>query len=319
MNTAITRRQFAKGCLAASVAAWQQGLGGTPVRAEDSPRTVLGIGFSLYGCPKMTLADATALINAVGYDTLELPLMPGWPGQPEVFSADARKAFRDDLVARNLTCAALMEHLPLAVPEADWAAQAARLQRAAVLARDLSPRCQPLVETVVGGKPGEWDKWKAIFTDRLRAWAKLADSEGLVIAVKPHVSSALDQPAFCRDLITAVDSPRIRLAFDFSHFVHRGFDLVETARTLAPISAFVHLKDRAMGEKAVRFVLPGEGAINTSELLRTLVAAGYRGPVIVEVSAQVHSQSGYSAKAAAESSYRHLVSAWESAGLARPS
>ncbi len=94
--------------------------------------------------------------------------------------------------------------------------------------------------------------------------------------------------------------------------------MVETARLLAPLSAFVHLKDRAVGEKALRFVLPGEGAINTGELLKTLVTAGYRGPVVVEVSAQVHSQPGYSARTAAEKSYQHLTTAWDAAGLARP-
>lgn len=316
---ATTRRDFCRGALASALSLGLVADSRRMAHAEDPPRTILAMGFSLYGCPKMSLADAVELVDRVGFDAVELPLMPNWPGDPANFPADARKTFRDDLAARNLTCPALMEHLPLAAPETQWEEQANRLKRAAAVARDLAPRAVPLVETVVGGKPGEWERWRPVFIERLREWARLADGEGLTIAVKPHVGSALDHPEFCRELITTVDSQRIRLAFDFSHFVHRGFDLAETARLLAPLSVFVHLKDRAAGEKAVRFVLPGEGTIDTALLLKSLVAAGYRGPVLVEVSAQVSSQPGYSAQAAVESSYRHLVPAWEAAQLARPS
>lgn len=315
----LTRRDFVRETCAGALSWGLLSESRQMARADDPPRTVLAMGFSLYGCPKMSLADAVDLVDRVGFDSVELPLMANWPGDPLNFPAEARGKFRDDLATRNLTCPALMEHLPLAAPEAQWEEQANRLKRAAAVARDLAPRAVPLAETVVGGKPGEWEHWRPVFEKRLRDWARLADGEGLTIAVKPHVGSALDKPEYCRDLIAAVDSPRIRLAFDFSHFVHRGFDLVETARLLAPLSVFVHLKDRAAGEKAVRFVLPGEGTIDTALLLKSLVAEGYRGPVLVEVSAQVSSQPGFSAQTAVESSYRHLVAAWEAANLARPS
>jgi inosose dehydratase len=143
----------------------------------------------------------------------------------------------------------------------------------------------------------------------------LAEDAGLTIAIKPHVGSALNEPRFCRELIEAVDSPRVRLAYDYSHFDQRGFDLVETTRDLAPLSVFVHVKDRAPGEEKVRFVLPGQGQIDYPLLLKTLHAAGYRGAVVVEVSAQIHSQPGYSAKEAASTSFGHLSRALVAAGI----
>ena len=283
--------------------------------AHAAPPEGLSLGFSLYGCPGMTLPDAVGLASDAGYRCVELPLMPNWPSEPDRLDAAARRDLVTRLQDKKLRVAAFMVHLPLAAAESDWPAQAERLKAAGRLAADLAAVADPIVETVVGGKPGEWERWRPVFVSRLKSWSTLAEDAGLTIAVKPHVGSSLNEPRLCRELIEAVDSPRVRLAYDYSHFDQRGFDLVETTRDLAPLSVFVHVKDRAPGEEKVRFVLPGQGQIDYPLLLKTLHAAGYRGAVVVEVSAQIHSQPGYSAKDAAAMSFGHLSRALVAAGI----
>src|SRR5690349_7965057 len=96
----LTRRAFFASAAAALPA----------VAAEGAPRT-LPLGFSLYGMRSLQTADALRACAAIGYEAVELALLPGWPADPTRLSADDRRALRRQLADTGLSLAGLMENL----------------------------------------------------------------------------------------------------------------------------------------------------------------------------------------------------------------
>ncbi len=136
-----------------------------------------------------------------------------------------------------------------------------------------------------------------------------------IIAVKPHVGNALHTPEGATWLLRQVDSPWLKLAFDYSHFVLRGLPLEKTITTLLPDSVFIHVKDARGNADKFEFLLPGVEGIDYPDYFRCVRAAGYRGPVVVEVSGQISGRPGYDPIAAAKRSYANLAPAMKKAGL----
>jgi inosose dehydratase len=116
-------------------------------------------------------------------------------------------------------------------------------------------------------------------------------------------------------LLEQVESPWLKLAFDYSHFVLRSLPLARTIAALIPQSRFIHVKDAKGSADKFEFLLPGEGAIDYAEYGKLLRKEGYRGPIVVEVSGQISARPGYDAKAAARRSYTALAPALRKAEL----
>src|SRR5947209_19734807 len=79
--------------------------------ADDAPRTI-GLGFSLYGMKSLPISAALTALAEIGYDCVELPVMPEWPADSARISRDARREIRTVLAERGLRLTALMENLP---------------------------------------------------------------------------------------------------------------------------------------------------------------------------------------------------------------
>lgn len=260
------------------------------------------LGFSLYGMKSVALADALKACRTIGYDGVELALMPGYHADPKSLTVDDRKQLRTKLTDLGLALHGLMENLPEPAADATHKANLERLKAAAELAHSLAPNAPPPIETVLGGKPADWDKTKERLAERLGAWADVGKATKTVIAVKPHVANAMHTVEGATWLMKQIDSPWLRLAFDYSHFELRGVPL-ENARALLPYAAFVHVKDAKGKPDKFEFLLPGEGKADYSALAKILVTAKYPGSVVVEVSSQVSGKPGYDAVSAAKRSY----------------
>ncbi|MBI3860453.1 MAG: sugar phosphate isomerase/epimerase [Planctomycetia bacterium] len=309
----LTRRSFLTSLGAAA--------GGWPARilfADDRARAkALPLGFSLYGMKSVPVAEALAACAKIGYDAIELVANADWPTEPKNLTAGDRRELAGQIKDLGLALCALMENLHEPADDATHAANLDRLKAAAELGHALSPQLPPVIETVLGGKPAEWDQIKDRLAERLQRWAETAAAAQTVIAVKPHVSNALQNPERALWLMRQVDSRWIRLAFDYSHFWLQGLPLAETVAALMPHTSFIHVKDARGTAEKFEFLLAGEGQIDYAAYLRQVATAGYRGPVVAEVSAQISTRAGYDPLAAARTVYEKLAPAMREAGVRR--
>ncbi len=273
--------------------------------------------FSLYGMRSLPLGRALRVCADIGYSGVELVCMTGWPCDPVALTVSDRRTLRRQLVDQALELPALMDNLRLVgTPEIHRENQD-RLKRLGEFARDLAGEGpKPILETVLGGKPEEWDQVKQPMADALADWAAVAAAAGVVVAIKGHVMNAAHRPEDVAWLVRTVNSPWLKAAFDFSHFERQGMTIGGALRTLLADTVFIHVKDnRTLPDGKLEFALPGEGPTDYVEYLRQLVRGNYRGAVCVEVSAQVSGKADYNPIIAAEQSYLNLQRAFEAAGL----
>ncbi len=309
MNT--TRRNFlahAVGTLA---------LGQTVSAQPDQSPQIMPFAFSLYGMRTLTLDAALEACAKIGYDAVELALLPNYHAEPKRLGKDERRRLRDRLRTLRLGLPALMENLPLHGNEQAQRDNLQKLQAALDLGRDLAPDAPPLIETILGGGVNDWDKLRRQFADRLGAWASLAEKHKTIIAIKPHRSNAMNLPAHALWLMDQLKSPWIKLAYDYSHFQHRDLTIADTVKALMPHTRFIHIKDTRITDGRAVFTLPGDGGIDYPELLRAIRTAGYRGAICVEVSGQVSGQKGYDPQAAARRCYANVAPAFVKAEMRR--
>lgn len=286
-------------------------------RGDDVQRTI-GLGFSLYGMKSLSIAAALKALAEIGYDCVELPVMSEWPADSAQLDAGARRELRGQLAERGIRLTALMENLPALGDDAQQRANLDRLKRAAELARDLArEKSMPLVETILGGKPGEFETVKERLVERLAQYSKVMAEAEVVLANKAHVGNATQHPEQLLWLLDQVASPWLVAAYDYSHFQLQGLDMKESMDALLPRSRFIHVKDteHALGKRG--FLLPGEGTIDYVQMFKLLGQSAYRGDVVVEVSSQVFNRAGYEPLAAASKCYNHLADAFSRAGIKR--
>lgn len=277
--------------------------------AVPPQQQLLGLGFSLYGLKSMPLLEAVDLCSQIGYSCTELPAMADWPGAPENLSPGQRKELGQRITDRNLRLSAIMENLPLLAEGKAAENNLNRLKAAAELGQAIVPNKPPLIETVLGGKPGDWEKVKQQFVDRLGKWCDALAPLKTTLAIKAHIGNALQKPADLVWLLDQVHSPWLSAGFDYSHFQLQGLALGDCLNALLKRSTFIHVKDGRGEPGKFQFLLPGEGTIDYAAYFRTLKQEGYDGDVVVEVSGQIHSKPGYDGAAAAKKCFESLARA----------
>lgn len=96
----------------------------------------------------------------------------------------------------------------------------------------------------------------------------------------------------CHDLMTTIDSPQLRSAFDFANFVQAGEDPRDNWPLLKPSSSHIHIKDAL--RDGGRNVPAGDGDGHVETILRDAYASGYRGFLSLEPHLSVAGQfSGF--------------------------
>jgi inosose dehydratase len=304
---AFLTRATAVGCSAAF---------GSRLFAQEKPRAGFGLGFSLYGMKSLPLEEALKTCAAIGYDNVELCLLEGYPTEPKALRPPDRAPLRETLAQLQLRVSGLMENFSLLADDAKQAQQLERIKAAAELAHDLAGNTPPPIETVLGGKPDEWEQVKDKMAARVREWAEVAAAAKVVIALKGHIMSAVQKPERVLWLMRAADSPAIQVTYDFSHFQLQNLALDETLTAMMPHTRFIHVKDgRMTSDGKVEFLLPGEGTTDYGAYFKKLHALGYRGDVVVEVSGMIFKQASYDPQGAARKSYAALAAGVEKAGL----
>ncbi|MBI4902155.1 MAG: sugar phosphate isomerase/epimerase [Acidobacteria bacterium] len=278
----------------------------------------IGLAIGNYGMKSMSAVEATQAVAKLGYDGIEYALTDGWPTSPKVLTASARAELRKLLGDLGLGLPSLMESLPAGVNVMGRVKNMDRLKAAAQLAHELSPAKPPLVQTILGLKPADWDTKKQAIIDELRDWARLAESEQMTFCFKPHAGNAIHSPEQAIEVVQAVASPRIRINYDYSHMAVEGRPLEESLRQLLPHAAYVQVKDAKGTPEKYEYLLPGDGNTDYVKYFRLLRELNYKGWVTVEISSMIHRKPDYDALSTARLCYQRMSEAFGKAAVSRP-
>lgn len=100
----------------------------------------------------------------------------------------------------------------------------------------------------------------------------------------------------CLDLMTTINSPKLRSAFDFANFVQAGEKPLDNWPALKPYSVHIHIKDAMLADGKV--VPAGQGDGQLEPILTDLNRSGYSGFLSLEPHLAAHGQfSGFSGPA----------------------
>jgi len=248
---------------------------------------------------KIPVRDGLGHVARSGYKATELCLRSGWNTEPKLLTKTDRSDIRKRIQDLGLTLPSVMENLLLGRP-GGVQANLDHLRAAAEICHECSPGPPALIETTIGGRPAVWDETKNAMADELAAFAKALEGLHTTLAIKAHSKLAMSVPDRLLWMMGQVNSPWIKMVYDYSHFAAFGLDMEKTMREVASRAVFVHIKDTIGLAPNHRFVLPGDGPVDFKVYTKALAASGYRGPVVVEVSVDVYNQPGYDGVAAAQ-------------------
>jgi sugar phosphate isomerase/epimerase len=96
--------------------------------------------------------------------------------------------------------------------------------------------------------------------------------------------------AQCLDLMKTIDSPRLRMAFDFANFVQAGQKPLDCWPDLKPYTVHIHIKDALLGSGKVMPAGKGDGQL--APILKDAWDSGYRGFLSLEPHLAAHEQFG---------------------------
>jgi sugar phosphate isomerase/epimerase len=164
-----------------------------------------------------------------------------------------------------------------------------RLERAINAAQALGTRNIRVFSFFVS--PGEAMANRDEVISRMKALAQRAEAAGVTLLHENEKEIYGDSAERCRDLLDAVASPSLRMAFDPANFVQVGVRPMDEAwPLLADDTVHVHIKDAVFADGGVRPAGEGDGAV--PELLAALVERGYQGFLTLEPHLKVAGASG---------------------------
>lgn len=277
------------------------------------------LGYSTWGMPKIPVDTALEHLAKLGYDGVELTVIPGYTTELYTLDQSERQRIVKLLKQHNLDLPAIAGHTSLVATDPDEHAQNwKRLKDTIDLAVDWAIGDEPpCLDTTPGGKPDEWDALKPLLVERTAALVDYAQSKGVVLAMEPHVNSSISTPDRVLELLRLVDSPYLKINFDISHFNIQGISIDESVSALASQTSHCHVKDETGQVPDYEFLIPGEGEFDYVHYLRAMQAAGYTEYISAEVSVMVQRRPNYDALEAATQTYQTLATAFAEAGIDR--
>jgi len=269
MTTLTTRRRFVQSLGTVAVAP-------ALVRARGAEPARLPIGFSTLGCPAWPWRTILDVAAREGYAAIELRGLEGemdLTKRPEFSSSLASTVA--DLRARNLRIACLGSSAELHHREpVERAKQLDEARRFIELASKLRA---PYVR--VFGDKYLPDEPKTALVDRvaaaLRELTGYAEGSGVTVIIESH-GQVTDSATLKAILTAAGQGPA--LLWDAHHTVVSSKEApADTFRELGTWVRHTHLKDSRPEGDDVRYVLTGTGTVPVRDIVRVLVAGGYKG------------------------------------------
>jgi inosose dehydratase len=298
-------------------------LASLPLFANATGGGTIGLGLGNYGLRKYSNVDAIRFIGSVGYDSVELTMMDGYSSTAPSVPPGERRQIRAVLQDLGLALPSLLEQIMIIGDRKDHAEHLDRLKRDIEFGHEVDPGVggtHPCVQTHLGGKTADWEATKNLMRDRLGDWAQVGKSMNMVIAFKGHNLNLNDTAEKTLWLVQQVNSPWIRVLYDYSHYQAVGEDLDRTMDMLLPYTAMISIKDgkNYTDKPGFERLLPGDGTVDYLKYYRHLWKAGYRGHTVVEISGQISARPDYDPVIAANRSYKNVAPIMAKAGVQRP-
>ena len=218
-----------------------------------------------------TLDEALDGIAAAGFRAVELSAVLGWN---EHVSLGAGAELRRRLDAAGLEPVLLSAHSDLTTREGTEYGVAA--------VRWAAEFGIPVVNTAIGGHAAI-EEDEAAFLANIGELADAAEAAGVVVALETH-GEIMASGARSLALLERIGRAAIKVNYDTANVeFYGGVKAVDDLPSIAPHLASVHVKDTVGGKGVWNFPALGEGSVDFAAVMRVLDAAGYTGPLSVEL------------------------------------
>ncbi len=277
------------------------------------------LGYSTWGMPTVEMDEAVPHLASLGYDGIEITVIPGYATELGTLDAGERRRIRELFGKHSVEMPAIAGHTSLLDPSVrQHAANMKRLKDTVELAADLAMGgLVPCLDTTPGGRPEDWPEVRDRLLNEVGDLVDFGARHGVVIAMEPHIGCCLCDVERTLWLLGQIDSPHLRLNYDISHFDVAGVPTGESVAALAPHTIHTHVKDQRGTAPDFEFLIPGEGDFDYVEYLDAMKAAGYDDYITVEVSMMVQQREDYDPLDAAGQAYRTLDAAFKASAAER--
>ena len=277
------------------------------------------LGYSTWGMPTVEMDEAVPHLASLGYDGIEITVIPGYTTELGTLDTGERQRIRSLFAKHGVEMPAIAGHTSLLEPDVrQHAANMKRLRDTVELAADLTmDHLVPCLDTTPGGRPEDWPDVRDRLLNEAGGLVEFGARRGVVIAMEPHIGCCLCDVERTLWLLDQIDSAYLKLNYDISHFDVAGVPTAESVAALAPHTIHTHVKDQRGRAPDFEFLIPGEGDFDYVEYLDAMKAAGYDDYITVEVSMMVQQREDYDPLGAAELAYRTLEAAFEASAAER--
>ena len=275
------------------------------------------LGFSTWAMPDLPIETSIEHLAKLGYDGITIAVLPRFSTSLDTLDNARRKQIKKLTKENNLPISSVMSFSSMLEENpSELKKNIQMVQESIRLAVDWDT---PYVITGIGGDPGELEdpeKMKKLI-ETLENIGDFASSEGITVALEPHVGQATETPDQLTQLLDKIQSPFIKVNFDISHFNVLGIPMKESVDKVLPYSVLIDVKDERGIVPDWEFVAPGEGEFNYAEFIKTLDSSGYDGFVTVEISFMVQKRSNYDPLEVSSKSFDVLNKSFKIAGVQR--
>jgi len=278
------------------------------------------LGYCLWSMPKVPFEESVPRLAAMGYQGVEMTVLPNWSTALETLDPERRRMIRRVLDDNGIALTAVAAHSDIVHAEGEALdANLKRIRDAIVLAAELARPGQPgILVSLLGGRVDEWETHRNLAADRLGELDRFAAQQGVTYAAELHTGTIIDVPEKMLWLLKQVNSPTLRTNFDISHPEIMGIPTEVSVPMMVPSSVHTHVKDqRGRWPDNYEFLTPGEGPFDYVKYLREMDKAGYKGFVMVEVSVMRQRKPDYEPFVHAAFAYRVMDYAFQAADLVR--
>ncbi len=266
----VTRRSFAKACVAAAAARFAF----TSAKAAKQ----ISLSFSTLGCPNWDWKTILEQAKKMGYNGIELRGIQKQMDLPTLpqFAGTAWKQSLKDVQALDLKIVDLGASAQMHEP--DPAKRKAGLDSAKQFI-DLAHNLKCPHIRVFGDRFLKEESRQATIdrvVEGLRELGRHAKGSGVTVLQESH--GDFNKSSDLLQVLKAVDMPEVALLWDTHHTVAFGKESPgETWKQLSKYVRHVHLKDSRPKGDEVQYVLFGTGAIPVKETVQILAEGGYKG------------------------------------------